>query len=246
MILSDKSTETTTRTVKKIFSKQRCKRIKTPSAATLSRRIRVPSSMLCNGSYTSSKPPFQAAKSYLPDTRFDTDFYELFADLTEINEVSKFESSRPFEDRLTVKKTLEFGSGQLHARVVGLHLDEELLEAARVEFTREQATALAVAPNHFADFALLTDEGDEVAALGNGYAEQALCDGGQTQEPGAQIDGSNDDGKVCVGEIHLHDAASTTGGFFIAWLSCAMKKAGLSICISRRSPPGKKTDRVPE
>lgn len=71
--------------------------------------------MLCNSSYMSFKPPFQAAKSCLPDTRFDTDFYELFADLTQINEVSEFEASRSFEDRLTVQKTLEFGSSKLHA-----------------------------------------------------------------------------------------------------------------------------------
>lgn len=65
--------------------------------------------MLYNGSYTSSKLPFQATKICLPDTRFDTDFSELFADLTQINEVSKFKTSRPFEDRLAVKIALEFG-----------------------------------------------------------------------------------------------------------------------------------------
>ncbi len=65
--------------------------------------------MLCNSSYTSFKQPFQAAKSCLPDTRFDTDFYELFVNLMQINEVSEFEVLRPFEDRLAVKIALEFG-----------------------------------------------------------------------------------------------------------------------------------------
>lgn len=65
--------------------------------------------MLYNGSYTSFKLPFQAAKSCLPDTRFDTDFYELFVNLMQINQVSEFEVSRPFEDRFTVKIALEFG-----------------------------------------------------------------------------------------------------------------------------------------
>lgn len=36
-----------------------------------------------------------------------------------------------------------------------------------------------------------------------------------------------------AGEIHLHDAVPVTEYFFIARLSCAMKKAGLSICISK-------------
>jgi hypothetical protein len=36
-----------------------------------------------------------------------------------------------------------------------------------------------------------------------------------------------------AGEIHLHDAVPVTENFFIARLSCAMKKAGLSICISK-------------
>lgn len=144
------------------------------------------------------------AKSCLPNTRFDTDFYELFADLTEINEVSKFESSRPFEDRFAVKKTLEFGGGQLYARVVGLHLDEEPLETPRVEFAREHATAFAVAPNHLADFALFADEGHEMTALGNGNAEQTFGNGSQTRETGAQIDGGNDDGEMPLRKINPH------------------------------------------
>lgn len=66
------------------------------------------------------------------------------------------------------------------------------------------------------------------------------------RKAGTQINRGNDDGEVRVGEIHLHDAVPATEFFFIAQLSCAMKTAGLPICISKRNPPGKKTDKAPE
>lgn len=93
---------------------------------------------------------------------------------------------------------------------------------------------------------MLADEGLEVTARGNGDSEQAFGNGGQTQKAGTQINGGNDDGEVRVGEIHLQDAVPGTEFFFIAQLSCAMKKAGLSICISKRNPPGKINDKAPE
>lgn len=77
-------------------------------------------------------------------------------------------------------------------------------------------------------------------------SEQAFGNGGQRQKAGTQINGGNDDGEVRVGEIHLHNAVSDTEFFFIAQLSCAKKTAGLSICISKRNPPGKKTNKAPE
>lgn len=160
--------------------------------------------------------------------------------------MSEFKPLRSFEDRFTVKKTLEFGGCKLYAGVVRLNLDEKLLEASRVEFARGQAAAFVVAPNHLTDLTMLADEGHEVTALGNGDSEQAFGNGGQTQKAGTQINGGNDDGEVRVGEIHLHDAVPDTEFFFIAQLSCAMKTAGLPICISKRNPPGKKTDKAPE
>lgn len=160
--------------------------------------------------------------------------------------MSEFKPLRSFEDRFTVKKTLEFGGCKLYAGVVRLNLDEKLLEASRVEFAREQAAAFVVAPNHLADLTMLADEGHEVTAFGNGDSEQAFGIGGQTQKAGTQINGGNDDGEVRVVEIHLHDAVPDTEFFFIAQLSCAMKTAGLPICISKRNPPGKKTDKAPE
>lgn len=91
---------------------------------------------------------------------------------------------------------------------------------------------------------MLADEGHEVTARGNGNSEQAFGNGGQTQKAGTQINGGNDDGEVRVGELYLHDAVPGTEFFFIAQLSCAMKKAGLSICISKRNPPGKKKTKI--
>lgn len=82
--------------------------------------------------------------------------------------MSEFKPLRSFEDRFTVKKTLEFGGCKLYAGVVRLNLDEKLLEASRVEFAREQAAAFVVAPNHLTDLTMLADEGHEVTALGNG------------------------------------------------------------------------------
>ncbi len=97
--------------------------------------------------------------------------------------MSEFKPLRSFEDRFTVKKTLEFGGCKLYAGVVRLNLDEKLLEASRVEFAREQAAAFVVAPNHLTDLTMLADEGHEVTALGNGDSEQAFGNGGQTQKP---------------------------------------------------------------
>ena len=74
---------------------------------------------------------------------------------------------RSLEDWFTVKKTLEFGSCKLYTGIVRLNLDEKLLEASRVEFACEQATAFVVAPNHLADLTRLADEDHEVTALGN-------------------------------------------------------------------------------
>ena len=85
--------------------------------------------------------------------------------------MSEFKPLRSFEDRFTVKKTLEFGGCKLYAGVVRLNLDEKLLEASRVEFAREQAAAFVVAPNHLTDLTMLADEGHEVTALGNGWDE---------------------------------------------------------------------------
>lgn len=153
---------------------------------------------------------------------------------------------RAFEERFTVKKTLEFGSCKLYAGIVRLNLDEKLLEASRVEFAREQAAASVVAPNHLTDLTMLADEGHKVTALDNGNSEQVFGNGGQTQKACTQINGGNDDGEVRVGEIYLHDAVPDTEFFFIAQLSCAMKTAGLPSCISKRNPPGKKTDKAPE
>lgn len=103
--------------------------------------------------------------------------------------MSEFKPLRSFEDRFTVKKTLEFGSCKLYAGIVCLNLDEKLLEASRVEIAREQAAAFVVAPNHLTDMTMLADEGYEVTALGNGDSEQAFGNGGQTQKAGTQING---------------------------------------------------------
>lgn len=103
--------------------------------------------------------------------------------------MSEFKPLRLFEDRFTVKKTLEFGSCKLYAGIVCLNLDEKLLEASRFEFAREQAAAFVVAPNHLTDMTMLADEGYEVTALGNGDSEQAFGNGGQTQKAGTQING---------------------------------------------------------
>lgn len=85
-----------------------------------------------------------------------------------------------------------------------------------------------------------------MTALSNGDPEQAFGNGGQTHKAGTQINGGNDDGEARDGVIHLHDAVPDTEFFFIAQLSCAMKNAGLSICVSKRNLPGKKTDKAPE
>lgn len=81
--------------------------------------------------------------------------------------MSAFKHLRSFDDRFAVKKTLKFSSCKLLSRIVCLELDEKLLEASRVEFSRDQASAFVVAPNHLADLTMLADEGHEVVALRN-------------------------------------------------------------------------------